>query len=230
MFLGILSSLYRVGVAEGLVALARKEQKDEEKAAQKAEAERLRQAAAAEAAQREAEIARLQEPKEEIQDLKEEASDRKVKLEEVADDDGPLRPSTRPLSPVWQPRGGDDAAGSDNNDDDVSVADFLGNDDVDENMDLDATLLKAEENIKPKQEQPDVKPPPPPAAVEIKPEPEDIKPGWASAQQLVRFRNDAANVADQFLKDQKVKLGKGKKAKAIEFKDPSAKQAYQQGE
>ncbi|KAH7103389.1 hypothetical protein BKA62DRAFT_828571 [Auriculariales sp. MPI-PUGE-AT-0066] len=245
-------NVYRVGVADGLVALARQEKKDEDRAAAEAEKERLKKAAEAEKMQREAEIARLKDlsAKEEEDRKRHEAmeiassNDRKVKMEEVEDSDllRPRTPATedvetrRTASPVWQPRGGvDDGDDSDSDDQsDTEVANFLGDDPIDDQMDLDAGLLKAEEKVKMEAER-DTKPPPtqPIPELPIKKEEADEEQsqpaGWESTQQLVRFRNDADNIADAYLTNQKIKLGKGRKSKVVEFKDPSAASAYKQG-
>ena len=247
-------SVYKNGVAEGLYALAQRECKDEERAATKVERERLEKAAAAEKAQREAELARLRDPppkkEEEVKpEVPVQAEDRKVRLEEVADVDAMPPPvSASPTykdKPTDLPKVGsphDDDTDSDNEQDDgsflddadpVDPGDFVDDDPVNDGMDLDDELRRAEEKVKSKRDpSPQLPPPPPPPPEPVVKKEDDDEPGagWASAQQLVQFRQNAENIADQFLKERGKKLGKGRKRAPVQFKDETARKAYYQGQ
>lgn len=100
---------------------------------------------------------------------------------------------------------------------------FGENDDLDALLDLDAPEPKIRVKPEPSPE-PSLRIPPSiipgpvlpsllPDEPSVKPEPagDDLVPAWGSALQLHTFRQNAENIAVNYLKDQKIKLGKGRK-------------------
>ncbi|KZW01489.1 hypothetical protein EXIGLDRAFT_745054 [Exidia glandulosa HHB12029] len=223
-------NMYCNGVADELMTLARNERKQEAASAARAEKERLKKAREEEEAQRAAELARLQplggdaaEKKAKVEDVDE----KKAKMEDdhsadedhISDDDDEFG-------------GYSGCAPYGDEDDDDDYGDFNDADEIDESMDLDAALRNAEDKAKVKvKPDPDVKPPPAPTPTKVKPEPKDDEDGagWASTQQLQLFRDNASAIADAFLVEKKLKLGKGRMRARPVARDENAQKAYKKG-
>ncbi|KAF7288688.1 DUF2786 domain-containing protein [Mycena chlorophos] len=111
----------------------------------------------------------------------------------------------------------------------VEDADFDAADTLDD-FDVDAELEKA----KARTAMPSPLPPAPrkastpPPLVPKKEEDDDESP-WASVQQLVQFRETSIAIGDDFIKKQGIKLVTAKKRKPLEFKDPRSASSYLQG-
>ncbi|KAH8830127.1 hypothetical protein DL96DRAFT_1706966 [Flagelloscypha sp. PMI_526] len=189
------------------------------------EKKRLKQAEQEENAKREAEVARLERPPAATEQ-------KKVKVEEVHDDDGPnsrivdtgttkkwdidcegvivFPPPTETLMLVE----GEDS-------DEEVLPDFRDDDELDM-MDLDALEEKAK--VKPESAElllPARNPSPMPLNPEeplVKPEPtEETMPSWQSALQLSTFRKNAEQIAENFLKDKGMKLSMRRKSKPTQY-------------
>ncbi|EJU05552.1 hypothetical protein DACRYDRAFT_20001 [Dacryopinax primogenitus] len=203
---------YCYGVADGLYELARKDRKEEERRAIQKEKERLALAAKADAEEREREIERLKHRDEE---------DTKVKVEEVKDEDEKVKPEDEPdeASTVVNDEepysDAEDFAGPVNDWDEMGEPgdDFQADFDAEEEdidgmlRDLDATghiNVKHDPDPVPKSE-PKKEEESKPAVVKL--EEEDDTP-WQSGQQLTLFRHNAASIADDYLRKQKIKLHK----------------------
>lgn len=209
------TSNYCNGIADGLKRMAKDERKLERKLAIQAEKERLRLADAAEKAARDDELARLNRS---VTGLDE----KKAKVEDAGDtdvgskDDVDRKPKVEDLKDL-------EASDNDDTDDEVDdstdgsashhggQADFDDGDDVDNLLDLDA----AEPKVNPAA----VKPEP---NVKVEVEDGDV---WKTEGQLIQFRKDAESIADQYLAENKVKLGKGRKFGDFKFD----RNAYEQG-
>nr|GAT56339.1 predicted protein [Mycena chlorophos] len=181
--------------------------------------------------------------------------DRRVKVEEVEDEDS-FKPLSSPESPSiadpspfvvsgnsFLPFEPSPFAAQFNNygrdyDDDnepyippvtVEDADFDAADTLDD-FDVDAELEKAKARTA-------MPPPPPPAPRKAstppplvpKKEEDDDESPWTSVQQLVQFRETSIAIGDDFIKKQGIKLVTAKKRKPLEFKDPRSASSYLQG-
>lgn len=62
-----------------------------------------------------------------------------------------------------------------------------------------------------------------------KDEDRDSEPQWKSAGQLTAFRETSVAIADDYLKQQKIKLGKGRKLPGVSVKDRKEREIYNQG-
>lgn len=211
--------MYCNGVADELNKLAHSERNQEALVAARAQKERLAAAARDEATHRAAELARLAGPDEQ----------KKAKVQDVEEDED------MPLADDDEDSESDAdlhyRGGYDDYDDDAG--DFLEDDAIDEAVDLDAALRSAEDKVKVKPD-PDVKPKLKPIIeekVRVKPEPldDDAPPAWESEQQLQLFRNNATAIADGFLKQNSIKLGKGRARARPVAKDENAQHAYNRG-
>ncbi|TFK54438.1 hypothetical protein OE88DRAFT_1806156 [Heliocybe sulcata] len=243
-------NLYKRGVAQGLVNLAKKEKKAEVRRAIEAEKTRLREAKKLEAKEDQRRLDRLKEPGGEVQ---EEKADRKVKLEEVEDPDiGPSSSSRtngvkkeeeekeeeeEGSPPPYVPFYDDDELDmnppmdsyADDSDGDDYRADFDASDDI--QLDLDALESKVKNEPAPIKASPQPLPLP-----RLKPEPEpkpendlDSGPSWQSKGQLVAFRENTKSIADDYLKSQGVKLRKGRTRPGVKFKSGEDRKLWEQG-
>ncbi|CBQ73236.1 conserved hypothetical protein [Sporisorium reilianum SRZ2] len=260
---------YCQGVAAGLIALAKKEKKEEMRLAIESEKKRLKDAEEQEQAQVKKEKQRLKdppattrvkpEPSEEDLPSGSASGSRNVKLEDAVDEEdikpfrqGVKRSASQDLDhgySRWTESGGgsvkpeqgpeyDDSDNEGFNDqfydmNDApapSLAEHLEEDikpHFDEALerdiiDLTGDLHDDSIDLKPKLEpEPEVKP---------KAEPHDTKDdlgaGWHSSNQLIRFRQDAEKIADDYLASQHSGLKLKKRAKSSFKKDS---QAFEQG-
>ncbi|KAF7376192.1 Carboxypeptidase [Mycena sanguinolenta] len=220
-------SCYRSGVAQGLYSMAHKEKEEDKKRAEKKEQALLKARQEEEAAENKARLERLEAPKEEEKIQAEEVKsepDRRVKMEEVDDDDDDFG-GRRPFDDAdWdcKPETGSQRDDAEPFGDFGDVApDFNDEDNADDLLDLDAEkpVVKRSDSVGPS-----MGPPAPP----VKEEPEDDSP-WSSVGQLVAFREQSIAIGDDYLKSQGVKLRKGRKLKALEFKDSEARRIYNKG-
>ncbi|CAK5265744.1 unnamed protein product [Mycena citricolor] len=209
---------YRSGVAYGLYKMAQQEKADEKSRAVKKEQALLQARQEAEAAETKAKLVRLEQPqiKEEDGAVKmEQHEERKVKIEDVDDEDD-FR--DRRLPSKYE----ENADEEDNFNGPATLGDmapdFDDNDDVDNLLDLDA-----ERPTLKRRESPSVE-----AKATVKPEADEESP-WASVNQLVAFREATAAIGDDYLKSQGIKLEKGRKSRPLEFKDAQARSLYQKG-
>ncbi|KAJ7072279.1 hypothetical protein C8F01DRAFT_1103240 [Mycena amicta] len=210
---------YCSGVAHGLSTMAEKEKELDKQRAGTKERALLKAREAEEAADDKSRLDRLKDPSTSESKVKEAkpVNDRRVKVEEVEDED-----SLKPTS--------DDLGHHDYDDNDgpyVPVfetvgADFDGADEVDNLLDLDAELEKAQHQDR------RAMPPPPPAVPIPKIEEEEDSP-WHSVQQLVQFRESSIAIGDEYLKQEGIKLRKGRKRQPLEFKDSRAQDSYARG-
>ncbi|KAJ7901886.1 hypothetical protein B0H14DRAFT_1258867 [Mycena olivaceomarginata] len=231
---------YRTGVSRGLYGMAEKEKAEDKQRAKKKEQALLTARQEEEAAEDKARLDRLQGPEEakvkteEAEDVKFE-SDRRVKIEEVDDDDDNFG-GQRAFDHVdWEAE-----TGSQRDDADPGPAfegfgdvapDFNDEDNDDDLLDLDAEkpTVKRSDSAGPSRGAMG-----PPASVvplakqKPKEEPEDDSP-WSSVGQLVAFREQSIAIGDDYLKSQGIKLVKGRKRKALEFKDSEARRIYNKG-
>ncbi|KAJ7346678.1 hypothetical protein DFH08DRAFT_198484 [Mycena albidolilacea] len=231
---------YRTGVSRGLYDMAEKEKAEDKHRAKKKEQALLTARQEQEAAEDKARLDRLQGPEEakvkteEAEDVKFE-SDRRVKIEEVDDDDDGFG-GQRAFDHVdWEAETGpqrDDADPGPAFEGFGDVApDFNDEDNDDDLLDLDAEkpTVKRSDSAGPSRGAMG-----PPASVvplgkqKPKEEPEDDSP-WSSVGQLVAFREQSIAIGDDYLKSQGIKLVKGRKRKALEFKDSEARRIYNKG-
>ncbi|KAJ7045569.1 hypothetical protein C8F04DRAFT_440212 [Mycena alexandri] len=224
---------YRTGVARGLCDMAKKEKAQDKERAQKKEQALLRARQEQEAIEDKARLDRLEGPEdvkikaEEPEVVVKPELDRRVKMEEVDDDDdiGGQRAF--------------DQAGWTEEDERREVfletlrearADFNDEDDHENLLDLDAEKPKLKRSESTGPSLGSMGPPVsavPLAEQKVKEE-EDDSP-WSSVGQLVAFREQSIAVGDEYLKSQGVKLVKGRKHKALEFKDSDARKLYLRG-
>jgi hypothetical protein len=220
--------------------MAEKEKAEDKQRAKKKEQALLTARQEQEATEDKARLDRLQGPEEakvkteEAEDVKFE-SDRRVKIEEVDDDDDGFG-GQRAFDHVdWEAE-----TGSQRDDADPGPAfegfgdvapDFNDEDNDDDLLDLDAEkpTVKRSDSAGPSRGAMG-----PPASVvplakqKPKEEPEDDSP-WSSVGQLVAFREQSIAIGDDYLKSQGIKLVKGRKRKALEFKDSEARRIYNKG-
>ncbi|KAJ6586975.1 hypothetical protein DFH09DRAFT_241102 [Mycena vulgaris] len=241
---------YRTGVAHGLYGMAQKEKEADKERAIKKEHALLKTRQDQEAAEDKFRMERLKGPeaapiagpsgevKIEVEETTAEVKpepDRRVKIEDVDDDDdfGGQRVFNQA---DWMPETTFQA------DDDTEdpppfhgfaevAPDFNDSDNDDDLLDLDAEkpTLKRSESVVPLLGS--MGPPAstaPLAEQEVKDEPEEDSP-WSSVGQLVAFRESSIAIGDEYLKTQGVKLGMGRKRKALEFKDSDARRIYHLG-
>ncbi|SPO23843.1 uncharacterized protein UTRI_03626_B [Ustilago trichophora] len=262
---------YCQGVAAGLIALAKKEKKEEMRLAIESEKKRLKDAEEQEAAQTKKEKERLEDPP--VSSVKSEpgikperqangfsgssaSRSRNVQLEDAIDEEDikPFRNGVKRSASEqaddgygrWTDSGfgstkleHDHDSESDNEDahdrfydlnSDLPTPAFeedikphfdeaLESDIIDLTSDLDNTTSPSSADIQPK---------PDPESEDIKPklEPEDNGAGWQSGNQLIRFRQDAEKIADDYLNSQHSGLKFKKRAKTTFKKDSSA---FEQG-
>lgn len=207
---------YREGVARGLVEIALREKEDEERKAIENEKRLIAERVKKEEEDRQQEIDRLEGPPPRVKEEPDDdapvasGSGSRVKLEEV--DDADTRPwpqptrvkSASPGPTLLDDAGDGDADMSGDEVEGIVAADFQEDDPIDEGWHLrnpNEYFGWQPPNVEPKAEPVEPKPEP-------KAEPEDIPAaeGWHSSAQLVRFRNDAENIADSFLKRQGIKI------------------------
>ncbi|KAJ7462360.1 hypothetical protein B0H11DRAFT_2241487 [Mycena galericulata] len=225
---------YRTGVARGLYEMAKKEKKQDQERAERKERALLRARQDEEASEDRSRVERLKGPEGGVEpevkikteetkiDVKPEP-DRRVKIEEVDDDDDF---GGQPAFEYPEDTDGIEAGSFH----DVKP-DFNDEDNVDDLLDLDAEKpkLKRPPSVGPSFGSMD-----PPASVvplaeqKVKDEPEDDSP-WSSVGQLVAFRATSIAIGDEYLKTQGVKLRKSRKRKALEFKDSDAHKIYKRG-
>ncbi|KAJ7703143.1 hypothetical protein B0H17DRAFT_1041917 [Mycena rosella] len=236
---------YRTGVAHGLYDMATREKKEDKERAIKKEQALLKARQDQEAAEDKSRTERLKGPEaagpwEEVKIKAEEPTadikpeqDRRVKIEEVDDDDD--FGGQRAFDQVdWMSAlGVDDAKNVPAFQDFDDVApDFNDSDNDEDLLDLDAEkpAVKRRESVAPLRGSMA-----PPASVipladqKVKDEPEEDSP-WSSVGQLVAFRESSIAIADDYLKTQGVKLVKGRKSKGLEFKDSDARRIYKLGQ
>ncbi|KAJ6499251.1 hypothetical protein C8R45DRAFT_109396 [Mycena sanguinolenta] len=224
-------SCYRSGVAQGLSSMAHKEKEEDKRRAVKKEQALLKARQEEETAENKARLDRLEAPEDEEAKIKadevQSEPDRRVKMEEVDDDDDFGGPRAFDNAD-W---GGKSEAASQRDDtelfedfDDVAPH-FNDEDNADDLLDLDAEkpVVKRSDSVGPSMGPPASVPSPP-----AKEEPEDDSP-WSSVGQLVAFREQSKAIGDDYLKSQGVKLVKGRKQKALEFKDSEARRIYNKG-
>ncbi|KAJ6625595.1 hypothetical protein B0H10DRAFT_620695 [Mycena sp. CBHHK59/15] len=240
---------YRMGVATGLHKMAKKEKADDEKNAVKKEQALLKALQEQEAAEDKSREERLKVPEtgtiagpseaevkteESTVEVKSEP-DRRVKIEEVEDEDFT---GSRPFDEAdWMPH-----TNTEHHDDDVEdrpalrgfdaiAPDFNDSDNEEDLLDLDAANPKLKKSASVR---PSLGPMAPPTSItrlaeqKVKEEPEFDSP-WSSVGQLVAFRESSIAIGNEYLKTQGVKLAKGRKRKALEFKGSDARRLYQQG-
>lgn len=213
--------------------MAKKEKAQDKERAQKKEQALLRARQEQEAIEDKARLDRLEGPEdvnikaEEPEVVVKPELDRRVKMEEVDDDDdiGGQRAF--------------DQAGWTEEDERREVfletlrearADFNDEDDHENLLDLDAEKPKLKRSESTGPSLGSMGPPVsavPLAEQKVKEE-EDDSP-WSSVGQLVAFREQSIAVGDEYLKSQGVKLVKGRKHKALEFKDSDARKLYLRG-
>lgn len=228
---------YCQGVAAGLIALAKGEKKEEMRLAIESEKKRLKDAEVKEQEQIKKEKQRLRDPpvKDEDARVKPEPredglpSGRNVKLEDVADEDdvelfrnGVKRSASADFDDGYSRWTGPDHDGSSDTDDFHDPFPNFTGDDIkphfDETLERDIIDLTDDlEGVKPKPEPQDIKP---------KPEPDEEGAGWHSSNQLIRFRQDAERIADDYLASQHAGLKLKKRAKSTYKKDSGA---FEQG-
>ncbi|KAF7315621.1 DUF2786 domain-containing protein [Mycena indigotica] len=215
---------YCSGVASGLQKMAREDKEKDKQRAVKKELALIKAREAEEAAEDKSRLDRLKAPKEE--EVKPTPRDRKVKVEEVEDEDS-LKPKVESVT-IAQP---DDS--HDYDDDDYGIgapvyetvgADFDAADDVNNLLDLDAELERSKTRDRTKRSMP---PPPPP--VIKKEEPEEEESPWNSVSQLIQFRETSIAIGDDYLKKEGIKLRKGRKLQPLEFKDSRSSASYNRG-
>lgn len=263
---------YCQGVAAGLIALAKKEKKEEMRLAIEGEKKRLKEAEKEEQKQVKKEKDRLKDPAGGVKAessasgsrVKAEPTDampsssRNVKLEDVVDEEdfkpfrnGPKRSASQDLVDDgygrWSHEQSEMGLGSTklengiDHDDDSDYSD--GNDQFHDMHDpypdplrpLDEDL---QDDVKPHFDEAlendiidltddvslrDIKPEP---KTEPKVEPDEAGAGWQSSNQLIRFRQDAEKIADDYLASQHSGLKLRKRAKTTYKKDSSA---FEQG-
>jgi hypothetical protein len=205
-------------VADGLYRLAKSEQKVEEQRAIEAEKQRLTAANSAEHEERRQELARLQDISSEQR--------RTPKVVEVPDEADP-----DPRVPSPGSRGEQNGASEIDSDEDVASeedsadddggtavpfgaagADFNDDDDIDDLLDLDAEVPRAQ----------------------VKEEEEDTAT-WASQGQLISFRANSMAIADDYLASLKdedgepVKLARGRTRRPLDLSKPQNAAAYRKG-
>ncbi|KAF7288687.1 DUF2786 domain-containing protein [Mycena chlorophos] len=227
---------YCSGVARGLNQMANEERENAKKQAAKKEQALLKERQEQEAAEDKSRLERLRELPAETKAKEEDEPvlDRRVKVEEVEDEDSskPLRSSDSNARVKPEPLEADPLNGGGDDDDDNAPfidetvdADFDAADNMDD-FDIDAELEKAKARTE--------MPPPPPAApvpatVVPKKEEEDDESPWASVQQLVQFRETSIAIGDDFLKQKGIKLHKARKRQPLEFKDSRSSASYHKG-
>lgn len=197
---------YRDGVARGLLEIAKRERKEEEQKAIENEKKVIAEKVKREEVEREREIERLAGPKEDERHspapvVSGSSTGVKVKLEEVDDVDAQgssapfIKVKSESPGPTLLDDFGDAPVDSDDEAEGIVAADFRDEDPIED----DWRPLNEEQPIEPKGE---------PEEPKIEPKAEEpISEGWQSSAQLVRFRNDAETIADNFLKDSGIKLG-----------------------
>ncbi|KZT28965.1 hypothetical protein NEOLEDRAFT_1128451 [Neolentinus lepideus HHB14362 ss-1] len=238
-------NLYKRGVAQGLIALANKEKKAEVQKAIEAEQARLRDAKKIEAEEDRRRLDRLNDPQSEVVA---EQPDRKVKVEEVEDAElgsrshsasngSDCKKEEEPDAP-YIPTGNypayddysDDELGVDPrmdtvDDEDEYRADFDASDDIQLDLDALESKVKNETSANPVIRQ---STPEPTLKPEIK---DDIEagPSWQSEGQLIAFRENTKSIADEYLKSQGVKLGKGRRMPDINLTSKEDHKLWEQG-
>ncbi|KAJ7770193.1 hypothetical protein DFH07DRAFT_268490 [Mycena maculata] len=220
---------YRTGVANGLYDMAKKEKKADKERAKKKENAFIKARQEEEAAEDKSRQERLNGPvtaSDEVKIKTEEPTaevkpepDRRVKIEEVDDDDD-----------FGGQRAFDQADDMDTFQGFADIEpDFNDEDNADDLLDLDAEkpTLKRSNSAGPS-----LGSMAPPASIvrfaEQKIKEEDDSP-WTSVGQLVAFRETSIAIGDEYLKKQDIKLRKGRKREALEFKDSEARRIYRQG-
>ncbi|KAJ7251481.1 hypothetical protein B0H12DRAFT_1119163, partial [Mycena haematopus] len=222
---------YRTGVAHGLYSMAKKEKEQDRKRAEKKEKALLQARQEEEAEENRARLDRLEGP-EEVTIKAEEAKsepDRRVKMEEIEDDDdfGGQRAFDHADWKSETESQRDDAEPGPAFRDFGDVApDFNDEDNAEDLLDLDAEkpILKRSDSAGPLHGSMG----PPPSVIPKREEPEDDSP-WSSVGQLVSFREQSIAIGDDYLKSQGIKLVKGRKGRALEFKDSEAHRIYKKG-
>ncbi|KAK7057132.1 carboxypeptidase [Favolaschia claudopus] len=219
---------YRTGVANGLHTMAKKEKEQDKSRAEKKEQALLKARQEEEAAEDKARLDRLEGPeevkvkKEEPDQVKAEAdseSDRRVKIEEIDENDAGNRLASDDedlAGPTFQGFG--EIAPDFNDEDDPE--DLL-------NLDDDKSRIQETNAAEPSK---GLMGPPPPVLPKVKAEPNDDESPWNSVGQLVAFREQSIAIGDDYLKSQGVKLKKGRKRKRLEFKDSEALRIYKKGQ
>lgn len=244
---------YCQGVAAGLIALAKKEKKEEMRLAIEGEKKRLKEAEKEEQKQVKEQKERLQDPirvkPEPREDLASGSTSRNVKLEDAVDEEdvkpfrnGFKRSASQDLNEGYgrwsenHTNGGPKLENGhgcdDDSDDDAGHERFY-------DMNNDPDGIEEPDDIKPHFDEAlerdiidltddlddpspsDIKP-----KVEPKAEPEDVGAGWQSSNQLIRFRQDAEKIADDYLASQHSGLKLKKRAKSSFKKDSNA---FEQG-
>ncbi|KAJ7497346.1 hypothetical protein FB451DRAFT_1386612 [Mycena latifolia] len=234
----------------GLYGMAKKEKEEDKQRAIKKEQALLKARQEQEAAEDNSRMERLKGPEAETIagpstqtkikaeeppiDVKPEL-DRRVKIEEIDDEDdfGGQRAFDQAdwMPENLAPEDNDAADGPAFEGFDEVAPDFNDSDNDEDLLDLDAEkpMLKRQESIAP-----ELGSMAPPASIvplsehNVKDEPEEESP-WSSVGQLVAFRESSIAIGDDYLKKQGIKLVKGRKAKALEFKDSDARRIYQLG-
>ncbi|EST05146.1 protein of unknown function DUF2786 [Kalmanozyma brasiliensis GHG001] len=231
---------YCQGVAAGLIALAKGEKKEEMRLAIESEKKRLKDAEVEEKAQIKKEKQRLNDPPVKLEEerVKPDPRDdggRNVKLEDVADEadikpfpNGVKRSASADFD--GYSRWTDHDGSSDTEDFHDPFPPFAGDDikpHFDETLERDIIDLTDDLDSSPEDVKPDVKPKPEPEDIKSKPEPEPEEgAGWHSSNQLIRFRQDAERIADDYLASQHADLKFKKRAKSTFKKDSGA---FEQG-
>lgn len=265
---------YCQGVAAGLIALAKREKKEEMRLAIESEKKRLKESEVQEQEQIKKERQRLNDPPvkgepdaPQSSRVKPEPSDhsvpvsRNVKLEEVVDEEDvkPFRHGVKRSASQehlddgygrWSTDHIDRGFGSTKLEDGDGFDDYSDNDGDDRFYDMDANSRptpafgELDEDVKPNFDEAlerdiidltddldgaasneDIKPKLEPK-LEVEDSKEGVGAGWQSGNQLIRFRQDAEKIADDYLASQHSGLKLRKRARSTYKKDSSA---FEQG-
>ncbi|KAJ7218017.1 hypothetical protein GGX14DRAFT_695970 [Mycena pura] len=228
-----LTSHFQVVIAKVLhMSMANKEKELDKQRAVNKEQALLKAQQEQEAADDKTRLDRLKGP-EEIQ-VKEEERDvdikpeqrRKVKIEQVDDNDDALFGGHRPHDSVSPTDDDDDNDTYAELDFESAGVDFDDADNIEDLLDLDAEkpTLKKKRSASPALPG-SMGPPPEPT---VKPEPEEDSP-WSSVGQLIAFRESSIALGDEYLKKEGIKLYKGRKVQPLQFKEPNSRELYNRG-
>ncbi|KAF8532617.1 hypothetical protein JB92DRAFT_606732 [Gautieria morchelliformis] len=213
---------YCHGVGDGLVRLAKQEKREEERLTFQKETRRLENAREAEEQERKRAIARLTKIDSGDSGVKKEASDEtpikvkeesiQVKVEEVPDQDIHSQGTSRENLYHVQDDSDDDSNDFGHGgpgDPFEAEPDFQDKGDDD----IDWMLHELEDGVKPS----------------IDPVKKEEDTPWTSAQQLTLFRNNASAIADDYLKQNNIKLRKGSRRTGPNLNSWENRQVYDQG-
>ncbi|EPQ57251.1 hypothetical protein GLOTRDRAFT_137622 [Gloeophyllum trabeum ATCC 11539] len=230
-------NLYKRGVAHGLCTLANKDKQTEVQKAIEAEKHRLVEVHKIEADEDRQRLNRLRN----LESVKPEEQDRKVKVEDVEDeelkrersedlhpygrhkDEDPEEmpmPAVNGGYPAYAPEdddSGDDVGGLGPLGDDDYRADFDASDEIQLDLDSLESKVEARRSVKPEPK------------LEPKPEQPEAGPSWQSEGQLIAFRENSKAIGDEYLKSQGVKLRTSNKRPDVSFSSREDRKLYEQG-